>query len=113
MIDRFRLGLNWTILISFVLMTACSSREGAGFEDDVLLAEVFERKLYLGDVKSLLYEGVTSQDSVLIVSAYVERWVRDQLLIEQLLRWLGYLAVLITLDSSLVRGRERLITSTG
>lgn len=64
-------------------MTACSSREGAGFEDDVLLAEVFERKLYLGDVKSLLYEGVTSQDSVLIVSAYVERWVRDQLLMQK------------------------------
>lgn len=83
MIDRLRLGLLLTIPTCFLLMTACSSWEGSGHEDDLLLAEVFERKLFLSDMESLLYDGVTAQDSVLIVNAYVERWVRDQLLMQR------------------------------
>jgi len=82
-IERLRLGLLLTIPICVLLMTACSSWEGSGHEDDLLLAEVFERKLFLSDMESLLYDGVSAQDSVLIVNAYVERWVRDQLLMQR------------------------------
>ncbi len=47
---------------------------------DVMLAKVYNKSLSLSEVQDIVPEGVTKEDSVLMVRAYVQRWVRDQLL---------------------------------
>lgn len=66
-----------------VLTSACQYTEEPDRSEDQLLAEVFSRQLYYSDMASMLYDGVTPEDSILIVNAYVERWVREQLLMQK------------------------------
>ncbi|MCO6485183.1 MAG: hypothetical protein J5I41_05330 [Saprospiraceae bacterium] len=69
------------MLIGVVLAVACERTGLVTEPEDVLLAEVFQKKLYLGDVRNMLHEDASPQDSTRIVNAYVARWVRDQLLL--------------------------------
>jgi hypothetical protein len=47
---------------------------------DAVLAEVYNKRLHRSELEGVLPEGVTKEDSALIVSAYTQRWVREQLL---------------------------------
>lgn len=49
--------------------------------EDILLAEVHNRKLYLDEVRNMLHEDLEPADSVRMLQAYVARWVREQLLL--------------------------------
>ncbi len=83
MIDRFaRLGV-FVLISSLFLGSSCRSGNEPDRSEDQLMAEVFSRQLYFSDVASLMYDGVSSEDSILILNAYVERWVRDQLLMQK------------------------------
>ena len=62
-----------------LLLWQCSPGE-APREDDRLLAEVYNKNLYLSELEGIVPEGVSSEDSVLMVSAFTQRWVREQLL---------------------------------
>jgi hypothetical protein len=43
------------------------------------LASVYGKMLYLSEMRELLPEGATHDDSTLIINAYVDRWIREQL----------------------------------
>lgn len=47
---------------------------------DKLLAQVYNKNLYLSDLEGIVPEGVSPEDSVLLVRAFTNRWVRDHLL---------------------------------
>lgn len=49
-------------------------------EGDQLLAKVYNKSLYLSELDGIVPEGSPPSDSVLMVTAYAQRWVRDQLL---------------------------------
>jgi hypothetical protein len=49
-------------------------------EGDKLLAQVYNKNLYLSELDGIVPEGVTKEDSALIISAYTQRWAREQLL---------------------------------
>lgn len=49
-------------------------------EGDKLLAQVYNKNLYLSELEGIVPEGVTKEDSVLMVNAYVQRWIHEQLL---------------------------------
>lgn len=61
------------------LLWQCGS-SGAPPEGDKLLAQVYNKNLYLSELEGIVPEGVTKEDSVLMVNAYVQRWVHEQLL---------------------------------
>lgn len=65
------------------MLSAC--QEGSGQEDgkDTLLAEVNNRRLYISDLDGMFPEGTTAQDSSLIINAYVDRWVREALILNE------------------------------
>lgn len=65
------------------MISACQYTEEPDRSEDQLLAEVYSRQLYYSDMASMIYDGVTPEDSTLIVNAYVERWVREQLLMQK------------------------------
>lgn len=48
-----------------------------------LLAEVEGEQLYLSELEGMIPPGSTSEDSALIVNAFVERWVREAVLLNE------------------------------
>jgi hypothetical protein len=75
-----------TLLHVFTLLTllailACDRVTAVSEPDDVLLAEVYNRRLYLEEVRNMLHEDMEPADSVRMLQAYVARWVREQLLL--------------------------------
>lgn len=61
------------------LLWQCSGHESPQ-QDDKLLAQVYNKNLYLSELEGIVPEGVTKEDSALMVNAYVQRWIREQLL---------------------------------
>ncbi len=62
-----------------VLLWRCGSNE-APKQGDKLLAQAYNKSLYLSELEGILPEGVTKEDSNLIIRAYAQRWVREQLM---------------------------------
>lgn len=54
-------------------------------EDDVLLARVYDSRLYQGDIVGLVPPGTSAGDSVALMKRYVDRWVRQQVFLHQAL----------------------------
>ena len=66
------------LLLSAASMWQCGSdspREG-----DQPLAKVYNKTLYKSALEVVVPEGTSPEDSSLLVSAYIQRWVREQLL---------------------------------
>ncbi len=76
--------LKWGITGPF-LMTALFSCKDAQTKverpEPILLAQVFDYKLYFDDVKDLMQHFNTPQDSIQQVRSLTEHWVRDRLLL--------------------------------
>lgn len=72
--------LNKYILLAFVslLLSACN---GSRTDTQVPLAKVFDKYLYLSDVEDIFPTGISPSDSMLILNAYVDQWVRRQLIL--------------------------------
>lgn len=68
-----------TLFLTPFLLAGCDHQE-ARRSDDLLLAEAGSRELWLSDVEHLVHESATPQDSALTIRAYVDHWVREQLL---------------------------------
>ncbi|MBK6932043.1 MAG: hypothetical protein IPH12_14730 [Saprospirales bacterium] len=63
-----------------VLLSQCGVSDHPPREGDKVLAKVYNKSLYLSELDGIVPEGSTPNDSALMVMAYVQRWVRDQLL---------------------------------
>lgn len=57
----------------------CGKKDGAKKEDK-LLAKVYDRSLYFSELDGVVPEGTVPADSALLVTAYVQRWLREQLM---------------------------------
>lgn len=55
-------------------------KNGAAHKEDKELASVYDRKLYLSALEGVVPPGTTPADSALLVSAYIQRWLREQLM---------------------------------
>ena len=51
--------------------------------DDNVLAEVYDKKLYLEDIEGIASSAVSEEDSILILKGFVNNWIKDQLLIKE------------------------------
>ncbi len=58
----------------------CSSPDPNAKEGDLLLAKAYNKSLYLSELENVVPPGTSPDDSVLLVKAYVQRWLREQLL---------------------------------
>lgn len=66
----------FTIIIALCLI-AC--KENKLLSNEEPLARVYQESLYPSDIEGLVTTSTTSEDSALIVSSYVNGWVRDRL----------------------------------
>jgi hypothetical protein len=70
--------------ISFVVVLFFSSCQGKKAEEkSEVVISVYGKKLYKADLENIVYEGISYNDSVLRSKVYIDKWVRNQLLIRQ------------------------------
>lgn len=69
------------LFIGFLLQNCAPS--DAPKKGDRLLAKVYNKSLYLSDMASMIPEGMTPEDSSLIIDAYVNRWMRDAVMMHE------------------------------
>lgn len=67
------------LLLCCAVFWQCNKKNGEKKEDK-LLAEVYDRNLYLSELEGVVPEGTAPADSALLISAYVQRWLREQLM---------------------------------
>lgn len=69
------------IFAFFILATAliCCDRK-PNRPGDRVLAKVFNRELHLSELENMFPEKASPSDSFLIIQAYVNRWIREELL---------------------------------
>ena len=68
-----------TLLFS---LAACTSSPKEEHLQDII-AKVDSKYLYASDIEKLIHDGVSSYDSNAIANAYIDRWIKDELLIRE------------------------------
>jgi len=76
--------LKYSFSISFLSLTVLlcwqCGNDNTPKEGDRMLAQVYNKNLYSSDLDDIVPESTSAEDSALIVGAYVQRWIREQLL---------------------------------
>lgn len=71
----------WVSLILALFFSACQGKKTEGKGEVVV--SVYGKKLYKTDLENIVYEGISYHDSVVRAKVYIDKWVRNQLLIRQ------------------------------
>ena len=71
----------WISLIFLSFFSTCQ-KEKVEDKGEVIVS-VYGKKLYKTDLENIVYEGINYNDSVLRAKVYIDKWVRNQLLIRQ------------------------------
>lgn len=79
MIYKSRLGI---FICCFVLLT-CSCKDRSDGEDGKVIASVGDSYLFGRDISGIVNEKVSKEDSAVIVSSYVNSWVKEQLMLQK------------------------------
>ncbi len=70
-------------LLGSCCLLACKSEEAPPEANDVLLATVHGKPLYLSEVNAMVPSEANSEDSAMIASAFMEKWIRETLLMDE------------------------------
>ena len=77
---RFRL-LQWFVFLGFLCAGSCTPDEST--VDDILLARVYDRKLYLSDIQESIPAHLNATDSVNLLRKLTNEWVEDALFLRE------------------------------
>lgn len=72
-VNRVGFGL----LMSVIMLSACNPNQ---VTNEKLIAQVYSKKLYESEANQNIPAGVSAQDSLLLRNTYIERWIRDNLM---------------------------------
>ena len=73
--------LLWISLAVVLFFSSCQGKKAE--EKTEVVISVYGKKLYKTDLENIVYEGISYNDSVLRSKVYIDKWVRNQLLIRQ------------------------------
>lgn len=76
-----KIVIRLSVLCLVLLHFSCSVFEEK--KEDKLLAQVFDKKLYASDVSSFIPESATSEDSLLVLQAFVDRWTKEAVMLHE------------------------------
>ncbi len=76
---RFRLKYPLIFIIALIFVQCTKTVE----VNDVVVAEVGLKKLYQSDIKQIIPANTEKQDSILMATDYIRKWVRQELLIQK------------------------------
>ena len=71
------------LVVLVTLTTSCNKGKILGEDkpEPILLAQVFDYKLYFDDIKDLIQGYATAEDSIQQVRSLTDHWVRDRLIL--------------------------------
>lgn len=75
--------MGYILLLFSSLLVSCEIVDLDKDDKGVLLAEVYNKKLYLNDIESMLINQENEQDSISWLNAVVERWVKESLFLQE------------------------------
>lgn len=76
-----KLDFTYQISILFVLLfTACTGNQ---INENKIVAQVGESKLYLKELSDIVPMGIDESDSTLIADDYIKKWIKQELLIQK------------------------------
>ncbi|MBR4837325.1 MAG: hypothetical protein IK004_02670 [Bacteroidales bacterium] len=68
-------------LVFFMAFVSCNNvNNGNG---DRVVASIYDKTLHQSDLQSVLYEGISVNDSLVRTKAFINNWIRAQLIIHQ------------------------------
>ncbi len=70
-------------LLGSCCLLACKSEQAPVEANDVLLATVHGKPLYLSEVNAMVPAEANPEDSAMIASAFMEKWIRETLLMDE------------------------------
>ncbi|MFK7934546.1 MAG: hypothetical protein AB8G22_13635 [Saprospiraceae bacterium] len=73
----------WAFLFLILTFSSCGDGNSATEMADKLLATVHNKSLHLSDMTGMFPRGTTAEDSTLIINAFVERWIREAVLLHE------------------------------
>ncbi|MFT4667444.1 MAG: hypothetical protein ACI8YQ_001724 [Polaribacter sp.] len=86
-IQRLIYSLAYSVgLLLLIGLVACRPGEestDASVKEDKVLAQVYNKMLYLSDMEGMFPLSCSKEDSSIIVTSFIERWVRDNVLMHQ------------------------------
>ena len=71
----------WISLIFALFFSSCQEKKTE--DKGEVIVSVYGKKLYKTDLENIVYEGISYNDSVVRAKFYIDKWVRNQLLIRQ------------------------------
>jgi hypothetical protein len=69
-------------LVVAVLSVSCNFGDHRS-KDDRQLGRIYDKTLYLSDMDGMLPEGITGEDSAVIINTYVRYWMREMALLHE------------------------------
>jgi hypothetical protein len=79
-IKKLRQIKNTALFLLFgIIVFSCSKRRNS--QEDPILAKVYDNNLYSSQLTGIIPEGISDQDSLLVVKDHIDKWVRNQLLL--------------------------------
>jgi hypothetical protein len=68
------------LILLIIISFSCNKKQE---EKQVTIAKVYDKTLYLSDIKHIFPEKVTKQDSTELATNYINTWIKNQLLLRQ------------------------------
>lgn len=68
------------LFVVFILATGCQEQNNT---DKRPIAKIHNKYLYLSDLKSVIPDDKSEEDSTLIAKNYIDKWIKKQLLLEK------------------------------
>lgn len=68
-------------LMLVLALFSCQKSQNGNDED--IVATVYDKTLYQSDLHNVVYEGITLHDSIVRTRAFIDNWIRRQLIIHQ------------------------------
>ena len=73
-----RLAIGLMLVLAFI-----SCQNTGNGNDDRVIATIYDKALYQSDLQSIMYEGISANDSIVRAKAFIDNWIRRQLLLHQ------------------------------
>ena len=70
----------WVGLILIMFLSSCQEKKTDNGE---IIVSVYGKNLYKTDLENISFEGITYNDSVMRARAFIDKWIKNQLLLRQ------------------------------
>lgn len=71
------------LVIGLMLVLTMFSCQNNYEDDDKVVATIYDKVLHQSDLQGVVYEGVSRSDSIVRTKAFIDSWIRQQLLLHQ------------------------------